>query len=194
MAKGKNVESPGANGNVELGNPGENLVTGSDDLGLDSAPTIGGIPVTNPAAGGHTATDAPRKRGRPAGSGTKSAPKEKATASSIKGIEKLLYSLHIGVSSLTGIDELKIDKEESALMSEALAEVASHYNVAVDPKVLAWLGFAGVMGTIYGPRIGAWKMRRSAEKKGTPVRASNVVPMPSASGLINGFPLPGATG
>lgn len=184
------------NGNIAHINGGESGDAGSGVTGLNGPAIIGGIPVSDP--GTATGGGGPRKRGRPAGSTSATKPtkptKEKATPASVVGIEKLLFSLHTGMSSLISVPELEISKDESKMLSEAIADVAQHYNVVVDPKVMAWAGFAGIVGALYGPRFAAWRVRVKMEKSGSP-KKSNVVPMtPSASPMINGFPLPGQTG
>lgn len=147
----------------------------SGDAG--SAGTIAGLAIVKPgdasgasAGSGDNTGSAKRGRGRPAGS-TSSKSKQKAAPVSIKGIEKILFTMHLTLAKFTGIDELEIDNEESKLLSEATVEIASHYNVAIDPKTMAWIGFAGVLGTVYGPRIGAYKLRKAMEAKPTPEKS-----------------------
>jgi len=147
--------------------------------------TVAGIEVTSPGAtkssGAGDSSEQPRKRGRPAGSGAAKPAKEKAAQVSIKGIEKILFSLHMIVAKSTGIEELELDTDESKLLADAVAEVASHYNYKVDPKTIAWMGLIGVAGSIYGPRVGAYSLRRSMEKgnkkvdiKGAPAKVSPI--------------------
>lgn len=69
------------------------------------------------------------------------------------------------VAGATKIDELKLSAEESKQLAEALAEVNSHYNVAVDPKVMAWVGLTTTAVSIYGPRVASYKIRSSFEEK-----------------------------
>lgn len=61
--------------------------------------------------------------------------------------------------------ELQLDDKEAKLLAQSAAEVASHYNVEIDPKVMAWIGFFGVCGSIYGPRIAAMKIRKDMERR-----------------------------
>lgn len=193
MATRKNDDAPGANGSPELGNPGADGGAGNDGSGNDSAGTIGGIPITSPASAGSAgpAGDAPRKRGRPAGSTSKSATREKAAPTTLKGIEKILFSMHTMVAGFVDIPEIEISKDESTMMAEAIAEVASHYNATLDPKALAWFGFAGAMGAVYGPRVAAFRMRKSMEKSNGKNPNNLSVIKPNAGPLVNGFPLPG---
>lgn len=59
--------------------------------------------------------------------------------------------------------ELELDEGEAKELTAALAEVNSFYSQAVDPKVIAWMGLIGVAGKIYGPRVGAFMLRRKIE-------------------------------
>lgn len=140
-------------------------ITGDDGGygGIDGPISIAGIPVTNPAAIKPTASNTTgggekRGRGRPPGGG---ATKQKTAAVSIAGIEKILYSLHMMAAKFTGIGELEIDNAEAKILSDAIANVASHYNTTVDPKIMAWVGLVGVAGAVYGPRFAAYRIRSS---------------------------------
>ncbi len=136
-------------GSPELGNDGESFVIGSADSGNSD---IGGIPVTDPAnaSGGSAGDAAPsgdgptkRGRGRPSGSASgKSSASKTSIASSVKGIEKILASMHMMAANFTGVVELEIDSEEAKMLAESVADVASHYNVAADAKTMAWVGLA----------------------------------------------------
>jgi hypothetical protein len=80
------------------------------------------------------------------------------------------------------VDELKLEKDEARQLAEGIGNVASHYSVEVNPKVLAWVGLAGIIGAIYGPRIVAIRTRKALEKKAPKseeARPSNVAVMPN---------------
>jgi len=82
----------------------------------------------------------------------------------------------------TFIPEAELDREESKLLAESLADVSSFYSQVVDPKIVAWVGLLGVAGKIYGPRIGAFALRMKMEKAGRPPRANlSVVPQKPAA-------------
>jgi hypothetical protein len=69
-----------------------------------------------------------------------------------------------------------LDASEARELAKAAAEVQSHYEINLDPKILAWTQFVMVAGSIYGPRILAANIRHkreAAEKKSR--RASVVV-------------------
>lgn len=63
------------------------------------------------------------------------------------------------------VPELSLTAEESKQLANAIAEVNSHYNIAIDPKVMAWVGLTTTCVSIYAPRIAAYKIREGFEKK-----------------------------
>jgi hypothetical protein len=164
--------------------------SGSAGAAGNESGSVGGIPIAAPET-------AKRGRGRPAGTGNSnssagkstkprsSTKQTKAAPVSVTGIEKILFSLHMGLAKFSGVDELEIDNEEAKLLAAAVAEVSSHYNVVIDPKTVAWVGLAGVLGAVYAPRIASFKMRKMMEKKAKePVEmqraANNAAPVATA--------------
>lgn len=184
MARARN--DPVENG---IGNDGTEPHTPTvGDEGRVGDVEIAGIPTIDPSAiGGRgdaiAADNEPGKRGRgrPRSTAPKSrrptGKKENAAPVSVKGIEKILYSIHL-MASRALIPELELDADESKLLADAVTEVASHYSVVVDPKVVAWAGLLGVCGSIYGPRVAAWKMRTTMENKAprASVKSNSAVP------------------
>lgn len=73
--------------------------------------------------------------------------------------------IHAGISGASGIEELALDHKESQLLAESVAEVQSFYGNTLDPKIVAWVGLIGVAGSIYGPRVAAFKLRKAMEKE-----------------------------
>lgn len=69
------------------------------------------------------------------------------------------------MAGATKIDELKLTAEESKQLAAAVAEVNAHYNVVVDPKVMAWVGLTTTCVSIYAPRVASYKIRASFEEK-----------------------------
>lgn len=99
-------------------------------------------------------------------------------------------SIHAMAAGFTGAAELNIDTDEAGTISKAIADVASHYSVTADPKTMAWVNLAAACGMVYGPRIGAIKLRRSMNKPSVkaPIKASASHPQPG--GVVEGrFPL-----
>ncbi|WWT37957.1 assembly protein [Enterobacteria phage PRDcanary] len=150
------------------------------DAGSDNS--IDGIAIIDPGtvasasggsgsdAGSGDSGDKPRKRGRPAGSGT-GAKRGRPAGSAAKkvpatvGVEKILFSLHMMAASALKVEELALDEKEAEALAGAVQEVASHYDISPDPKVMAWAGLIGVCASIYGPRVAAYKMRKAADKR-----------------------------
>lgn len=83
--------------------------------------------------------------------------------------------MHMMVAAATKIDEIRLSPEESKQLAAALAEVNSHYNVVMDPKVIAWVGLTTTAASIYGPRIAAYKIRSTMETKRRKEQAKTVV-------------------
>lgn len=162
------VDGDGSAGIVETSGNGEN---GNDN--------IDGIAVVSPIGNGNDAGNSggsvKRGRGRPAGAGKpRIGKREVAAPVSIKGIEKILFSIHaMAASSIT--PELALEEQEAKLLAEAVAEVQSHYNMTVDPKIVAWIGLAGVCGSLYGPRIAAYKLRKMTEEPMRPKAEKSTV-------------------
>jgi hypothetical protein len=165
-----------AGGDTSGGDGGDHNAIGSD------AGTVNGFPAIEPAAefidagtdpGTASAASEPqrRKRGRPAGStaATKaSKPRNIAT-----GIEKMLFSIHMIGAGLFSTPELVLTPDETEAYAAAVADVASYYNAAIDPRTLAWVNLVMVAGGLYGSRMVAIHHRLKSERK------DNVVPFPS---------------
>ncbi len=128
-----------------------------------------GEPVVDPAelgTGNSGGTgDAPRKRrGRPAGTGTR---KSKASAPNLSGIESLLVSLHVFAAAALKEPALALTKDEAKSLSDAVGKVAEHYPVTIDPKTMAWVNLAMVAGGIYGTRVVGMVAKRKRNTKGS---------------------------
>ena len=124
-----------------------------------------GIPTVNPTdlAPAPETNGEKRGRGRPRGSkntpGGKQATKE--VASDLTG---LLMSAHIMLASLTKVDEFVLDKEEAERLAAAIAKVNAEYGgMVLPPKAAAWIHLAMAGGSIYGPRLFAYKLRMKNE-------------------------------
>jgi len=103
------------------------------------------------------------RRGRPRGS--RNAEKETSIRLEKIGLEDLLFSLHLMGANILNSPNLALDKEESAKLAGAVQKVASYYSVAFDPKKVALFELAAVCGSIYGPRILAWRIERKTKKQ-----------------------------
>lgn len=124
-------------------------------------------PAADPAAPyGRHPDGTPRKR-RPyaaRGTGGARAAQEKDKAS-IRGIEKLLYSLHQMGAVILSAPELELDATEARDLANAVRDVQEHYSVSISPKAEAWANLAVVALGLYGTRAIAIGARRSQERK-----------------------------
>lgn len=148
-------------------NGGTNGVTGSIDPANAVRETGSGFDINADGFNVSAALDTgggKRGRGRPKGSGTT----KKKGPLDISGVEKILLSLHAMAAAATHTPELELDKDEANKLAVAGSEVAAHYAVNVDPKILAWINFGAALGMIYGTRIIAINARKGREKRKPP--------------------------
>lgn len=142
---------------AETGSVG-NTVTGN------AAPNDGGGFGSDPGAPfGRHDDGTPRKRRpyAPRGSRTEAA-KDKA---SLRGLEKLLFSLHEMGAFFLSAPELALDEKEAGDLAAAVRDVQEHYSVSVSPKTEAWINLAIVGMGVYGTRAIAIMARKSGEAK-----------------------------
>lgn len=108
---------------------------------------------------------APKRRGRPAGSrnGVR-APKEAKQNITLvtANLEKVLFNLHLMGAAMLNEPELMLDRDnngnpgdESKLLAEAVAEVATAYDFTsiLNPKTQALVDLGIACATVYGGRI-----------------------------------------
>jgi hypothetical protein len=67
--------------------------------------------------------------------------------------------------SLLSVPELELDRDEAKKLSAAVARVAELHAVEIDPKKVAYFNLFAVAGSIYGPRIMAYRIRSKSEAK-----------------------------
>lgn len=63
-----------------------------------------------------------------------------------------IKSLHDGLAAYTGFSELQLSITESTELASGLLEISKHYDVSIDPKVMAHLTFLTTAAMIYAPR------------------------------------------
>ncbi len=129
-----------------------------------------GTVIVDPAAiGGAAGTDdngassQPRRRGRKPGS-TNRPRAEKGPAIDITGLEFILLNAHEMLAGITKTSELELEKEEAEKLAQSIANVGRHYNMAMSAKMVDWTALMMVLGSVYGTRFTAIRMRRIMER------------------------------
>ena len=89
----------------------------------------------------------------------------------------MLLTCHMAASKFLETPELQLAEEEAACLAAAGKRVAAEYNVEVNPKVAAWLGLAGAIGTVYGTRLYAIfsRKREAAAARQEKKSAANLI-------------------
>lgn len=164
-------------------------IVGSSDT--DSGDTSGEFTVPGDIAGTGSGSpggdSAPRKRGRPKGSGSgRVSPKKTAS-----DLDAILFHAHLAIANFASIPELELSEEESQKYAAAAQRVVSLYSDIVYPeKTMAWIQLALCVGGIYGPRYVAANMRMKKEKRAENKPQETISPQtitPQSIGLVN-FP------
>jgi len=83
-------------------------------------------------------------------------------------IESALIGIHGVAATLLNNASWALSPDEAKNMAEALAELQSHYDIALDEKTEAWLKVVMVAGAIYGPRVVLPIVLKRAMKKEEP--------------------------
>ncbi len=122
-------------------------------------------------------TDRPRTRRRRADAGQPRGTRQKRVTFSSQGnLEKLLLSGHMMAAAFMKTPELRIDGEESAMLSKALLDVMKAYGIPeLSDKQLAASQMIMALGTVYAPRI-VLVMHRKGQK---PKLVPPVIPFPN---------------
>lgn len=161
---------------TETGDARSSTVIGTEEIehgdGIEAGDGIYIDPRSAEGAIDGSEEGTPRKRrGRPKGSRNG---KTKTVSTSLEGIEGILLSLHMMGAAMTGIPELALTEKESSQLSDAIARVASYYDLAASEKTLAWINLAVIAGGIYGTRAFAYHLRIKADAD-SKKQKSNVV-------------------
>jgi hypothetical protein len=70
--------------------------------------------------------------------------------------------------------ELALSEEESKALAESAANVAKYYGpISLGGKRGAWIGFGGVLGMVYLPRLFAYARRTKTEQAPSAPSATN---------------------
>lgn len=148
----------------DAGSLADGTVIVDPETGNASAPTGAGIGNGGGDSGGSGGAGGTGPVGKKRGPkpGSKRAPKK--VSADLKGLEKLLFSVHAMGAAFLSCPELMLDHEEAKILGDATADVARHYNVVIDEKTQAWLSLCMALSTVYGPRIFAIYARTTTTK------------------------------
>lgn len=107
-----------------------------------------------------TASEPPKKRGRPKGSGSK------VQAIDSDALAKQLAGVHMMVAQITGIPEFQIHETEAAMLASSVAAVCDEYDLNLNGKTGAFLQLIASAAFIYFPRIPHIQARIVAKRQG----------------------------
>ena len=116
----------------------------------------GGSDNSSASGGGSTG----KRRGRKPGSTNKA----KTASVDLGSVEALLMAIHTGLSVITKAPEFELTREEAHKIAEAGTRVSRHYNMQATAKSIDIANLAIVLGTAYGSRFMAMRMRREMER------------------------------
>lgn len=123
-------------------------------------------------SGGGNSGSGPKRRGRPPGSGRKSATEATAQESlhlASFDLKDILISLHAMGASFFQVAELNLSEIEAQSLADAIAKVAKYHAVNLDPCKFAYINLAMVAGSIYGSRFVEIKRRNATKPRPAPV-------------------------
>ena len=83
----------------------------------------------------------------------------------LQGVEQVLLAMHMMLATATGYPEFILDKQESHILAEAIANLGEHYKIKLDGKTGAVMGMVYALGVVYGPRAIAIGIRVRNERK-----------------------------
>lgn len=168
-AGGSEVASSGIEGN-DNGDETVNPERAAAEL-RERVGAIRGEPASGPAAdlgapyGRHPdGTARKRRQYAPRGSRAERTGQEKDKVA-VRGIEKLLFSIHQMGAVLIATPELELDEREAKDLASAIRDVQEHYSVSISPKTEAWANLIVVAVGLYGTRAVAVAARRAQERK-----------------------------
>lgn len=144
------------------GGTGDGDSTTSADSSADSGPEfVNPGSITGSVAGGDgTGERVKRKYTRRSASGGAD-----KTQVAVGTIEKLLHSIHLGLSILTSSPELVLSPDETTSMAKAISDVARHYPAfQASEKVTDWGNLIMCAAFAYGPRIIAVSNNKRARR------------------------------
>lgn len=191
-ARDSGPESNAANGERKSAGNG-NGIEGRIDPALARATSPAGGTAdygnATPAPAGNATDSAPgpeptpaRGRGRP-----RLTPEERAARAAETGktrsvrasfIEKMLYSIHMGVAKIATAPEFQIDKEEAKELGEAISGVLALHKIKMTEAQEAYAILFEAAAKVYPPMMVTYMVRKQQEAK---QRRANMPPRPSAT-------------
>jgi hypothetical protein len=109
-----------------------------------------------------------RRRGRPSNAERGISDNDTGKASTPRNIrasfiEKTLYSIHLGIASITQIPEFKLDDDDAKELGTAVAGVLAFYKVTMTPKQEAYSLLLEAAVKVYGPMGATYFLRKKIE-------------------------------
>ena len=71
------------------------------------------------------------------------------------------------LAAYTQVPELAMEQKEAEEIAKAAGDVMRHYPVDIAPKAVDWAAFMICVGTAYGSRFAAYRLRMRAEASAT---------------------------
>lgn len=96
----------------------------------------------------------------------------------ITGVQAVIFSVHAAIAGATSNPIWEISDGESKSLAVAILEIEKQYPTKIDPRALAWMNLAGVLGAVYGTRLFAMRMEASARKRGASPPPAGVTAQP----------------
>lgn len=81
-------------------------------------------------------------------------------------VERMLYSVHLGVAAVTKCPEFKLDKDDAKELGDAVAGVLAFHNIVMSPKQEAYSALMEAAVKVYPPMVVAAYFRKKAEAEG----------------------------
>lgn len=112
-----------------------------------------------------------RKRGRKSGdnsgrgfAGSAKAQSKDDLKRSIDALSNILLVSHLGLSGVTNIPEIALEKSEADLLANATVPVLEQFDFTPDPRFVAVFGLIMACGKVYGPRAYLYRVRKENER------------------------------
>lgn len=162
---------------------------GSVDNLIIIDPTSGTRNSSGDGAGNHGGSGTGRRRGRPPGSGNKTASGK--TALDGFDIRTILISIHALLAVKVG-EEWALEDDEAKQVESAIKRVMRHQDMMVSQKQLDYAFAAYVVAMVYGTRVATTVMGKTAKKTEPEPAPVNVTPFPGNFGFPPGGMAPSA--